>query len=148
MIFKTINRDNHSLLNTGRSTILFFHPTCIHCIMMRKEWEKMKEELKKRRRNCNIYEVNGEELHDIPTPLKSHVDGFPTIMNVENGHFKGSFQDERVLQKMLKFAEDNENLSRKPGKKTKSKKTTSKRRVNKNSKKKVNKKKRKTKRKI
>ena len=109
MIFKTIHRGNGNLLNTGRATVLFFHPTCIHCVMMRNEWEKMKEELKRKKKNCNIYEVSGEELAGIQTPLKQHVDGFPTIINIENGKFKESFQDQRILEKMLSFVEKNEN---------------------------------------
>ena len=111
MSYKIINQKNFGCLNKGRATVLFFHPTCIHCIMMRKEWEKMKESLKRRKRNCNIYEINGEELQTINTPLKGNVDGFPTIMNIENGTMKESFMGDRTMEKLIEFAEKNENTS-------------------------------------
>lgn len=117
MSFKIINQKNFGCLNKGRATVLFFHPTCIHCIMMRKEWEKMKESLKQRKRNCNIYEINGEELQTINTSLKENIDGFPTIMNIENGTMKESFMGDRTMEKLLKFAESNENIIIKPMKK-------------------------------
>ena len=111
MLFKNINQKNSDCLNKGRATVLFFHPTCIHCIMMRKEWEKMKESLKRRKRNCNIYEINGDELQSINTPLKGNIDGFPTIMNIENGTMKESFMGDRTMDKLIEFAESNENMT-------------------------------------
>ena len=121
MSFKIINQKNAGCLNKGRATVLFFHPTCIHCIMMRKEWEKMKESLKHRKKRCNVYEVNGEMLNTINTPLKNNIDGFPTIMNIENGSMKESFMGERTMEKLLKFAESNENMSLKPMKRKRGK---------------------------
>ena len=78
---------------------------------MRSDWEKMKESLKHRKKRCNVYEVNGEMLHTMNTPLKNNIDGFPTIMNIENGEMKESFMGERTMDNLLRFVESNENMT-------------------------------------
>ena len=128
MLFKNINQKNSGCLNKGRATVLFFIPRCIHCVNMRSDWEKMKESLKRRKKNCNIYEINGENLHEINTPLKNNIDGFPTIMNIENGSMKESFMGERTMENMLGFVESNENTSLPINMRRKRKRKTGKRR--------------------
>ena len=101
-----INNKNGHLLNNLNSkengTVLFYHPQCYHCQMMKPEWEKAKQLLMKEKKNCNIYEVNGEYMDDINHPLKNSVSGFPTILNLNNGKIQ-SFNEERNMNNMLQF---------------------------------------------
>ena len=107
-VFK-INASNSSLLNqlngTNNGTVLFYHPQCGHCQSMKPQWEKMKKRLFKK--NCNIYEVNGEHMDDMYHPMKEVVNGFPTILNVNNGKLT-SFEKERNTQNMIHFVLSNE----------------------------------------
>lgn len=99
-----INPNNKHLLNEligkGHGTILFYHPYCSHCIALKPEWEKMKNQLKNK--NCNIYEVNGEDLNEIEHPVKSMVDGFPSIINVKNDNYT-SYNNQRDAFNMAQF---------------------------------------------
>ena len=82
-----INENNTNLLdklnkkNTS-ATVLVFHDECHHCKMMKPEWEKMKQKL--HNKPANIFELNGRTLPLIDHPIKNVVDGFPTIMNINN----------------------------------------------------------------
>jgi hypothetical protein len=82
--------------------VLFHHPGCIHCIMMRPKWTQMIKELNNKNVHCKILEVNAEALPMIHHPL-SKVDGFPRLINVENGVEKDVFGDERNVDNMLQF---------------------------------------------
>ena len=103
-VFK-INADNSHLLNKlnggVNATILFFHPSCSHCHSMKPDWEKMKNKMKSRKR-CNIYEVNGENMENIHHPMKDTIQGFPTILNVNNGKID-EFDKERNSKNMIDF---------------------------------------------
>lgn len=81
--------------------ILFHSPTCIHCITLRPMWTKMIQELKNKNVNCRVLEVNAEVLPMINNPFK--VDGFPKIINLENGVQKDVFSEERNVNNMLDF---------------------------------------------
>jgi thioredoxin-like negative regulator of GroEL len=81
--------------------ILFHSPTCIHCITLRPLWTKMIHELKHKNVNCRVLEVNAEALPMINNPFK--VDGFPKIINLQNGVEKDVFTDERNVDNMLQF---------------------------------------------
>ena len=100
-LFNNINKEN--------ATVLFYHPNCIHCEMMRKNWETMKNKLQQRKKKCNIYEVNGEHMDSIEHPLKEKVQGFPTIMNVKNGKLLNYFEKERNIENMLNYVVSNSN---------------------------------------
>lgn len=100
-LFNDINREN--------ATVLFYHPSCIHCMMMRKNWESMKHKLQKNKKNCSIYEVNGEHIDSINHPIKDKIQGFPTIMNVKNGKLLNYFEKERNIENMLNYVLANKN---------------------------------------
>lgn len=108
-VFKITNQ-NASLLNqlNGREsgTILFYHPQCSHCMALKPEWERMKHELMKKKKNCNLFEVNGEYMDSINHPVKNVVDGFPTIVNVKNGKIS-NFEKERNANNMMNFILEN-----------------------------------------
>ena len=103
-----INRTNGNLLNdlngSNNGTVLFYHPQCSHCIALKPYWEEMKRKIGKK--NCNIYEVNGEDMDHIYHPMKETINGFPTILNVNNGKIK-HFEQERNTANMLRFVLSN-----------------------------------------
>ena len=94
-------------LRKGKATVLFFHPGCIHCTMMREPWEMMKKKLNSKNMQGNIYEVNGTCMDRVNHPIKENVMGFPTIMNVNNGKFQQNFEKERTMENMLDFVSQN-----------------------------------------
>ena len=83
-------------------TILYHHPQCIHCVMLRPKWNQMIEQLKKKNVNCRILEINADALNNVHHPL-GKVDGFPRIINVSNGVEKDVFDDTREVSNMLNF---------------------------------------------
>jgi hypothetical protein len=97
------NSNTFNDINHEDATILFYHPSCIHCVMMRENWEKAKQQVQRSKKPCNIYEVNGEHLNNIDHPLKGEIQGFPTIMNAHNGKLKEYFEKERNIDNMVKF---------------------------------------------
>ena len=99
--------DFNKKYNNMNGTILFHHPQCMHCLMMMAQWNRMKEELKKRNVNTHIIEVNGEDMDLFNNPLKNKVDGFPTILNLNNGKCNGKFEKERNLENLLEFVMSN-----------------------------------------
>lgn len=87
-------------IKTMSGVVLFHHPSCVHCIMLRPKWEMMKKKLK-----CagDIMEVNAGALENSNSPIKEHVQGFPMLIGVKNGDMKEKFADERSIENMLRF---------------------------------------------
>jgi hypothetical protein len=65
----------------------------------------MKNQLKSQK-NCNIYEVNGEHMNSIHHPMTNTINGFPSILNVNNGKIT-QFEKERNTQNMIQFVLSN-----------------------------------------
>jgi len=89
-------------VNGMNGTILYHHPQCIHCVMLRPKWNQMIDQLKKKNVNCRILEINADALNNVHHPL-GKVDGFPRIINVSNGVEKDVFNDTREVSNMLQF---------------------------------------------
>tara|TARA_Y100000389_G_C17471366_1_gene531538 strand:- start:20318 stop:21004 length:687 start_codon:yes stop_codon:yes gene_type:complete len=104
-----INENNTNLLDklnkkNSNATVLVFHDECHHCKMMKPEWDKMKQKL--HNKPANIFELNGRTLPLIDHPIKNVVDGFPTIMNINNQKIT-PFQQDRSANNFIKFVESN-----------------------------------------
>ena len=87
-------------------TILFHHPGCIHCVMLRPKWNQMIKQLKNKKVHYQVLEVNADALPLIHHPLVK-VEGFPYIVNVQNGQRSDVFSEERNVANMLKFVINN-----------------------------------------
>jgi hypothetical protein len=87
-------------IKTMSGVVLFHHPSCIHCIMLKPKWEMMKKKLK-----CagDIMEVNAGALEKSNSPFKENVQGFPMLIGVKDGNMKERFGDERSIENMLRF---------------------------------------------
>ena len=80
--------------------VLFHHPGCVHCIMLKPKWEMMKKQIKS---EGEIMEVNAQALEKSNNPIKNQIDGFPTIVRISNGQIKDKFAEERNIENMLRF---------------------------------------------
>jgi hypothetical protein len=94
----SLKLDKH--LPTMSGVILFHHPGCIHCIMLKPKWEMMK---KKINTGGEIMEVNAKALEGSKHPIRNKIDGFPMIVCVQNGEIKEKFSEERNIENMLQF---------------------------------------------
>ena len=80
--------------------VLFHHPGCIHCIMLKPKWDIMKKKLNT---GGDIMEVNVTALEQSNSPMRNEVHAYPMIVRVENGKIKDQFKEERNIDNMLKF---------------------------------------------
>ena len=80
--------------------VLFHHPGCIHCIMLKPKWEQMKKQLQT---DGEIMEVDVSALEDSKSPMRNEVQGYPMIVHVENGKIAHHFKEERNIDNMIKF---------------------------------------------
>lgn len=113
------NRNALDQLKRENATILVFHPQCIHCMMMRQAWDETMNKVKGKK-NCNVYEINGEDLDEVNNAsVSSNVRGFPTIMNMKKGNLMNYFEKERNVQNMTDFILSNMEKKKKPKNKTK-----------------------------
>ena len=107
------NRNELNNLKNENATILVFHPQCIHCMMMREAWNETIDKIKKKR-DCNVYEINGEYLDEVNNEnVSSNIRGFPTIMNMRKGNLHNYFEKERNVQNMTDFILSNIEKKRK-----------------------------------
>jgi thiol-disulfide isomerase/thioredoxin len=94
----SLKLDKH--LPTMNGVILFHHPGCIHCIMLKPKWELMKKKINS---GGEIMEVNAKALEESKNPIRNKIDGFPMIVRVQNGEITDKFSEERNIENMLQF---------------------------------------------
>ena len=87
-------------INNMNGIVLFHHPGCIHCIMLKPKWDMMK---KKINMPGEIMEVNAMALEKSNSPIKNKIEGFPMIVRINNGEITDKFAEERNVENMLKF---------------------------------------------
>lgn len=97
--------DYEQKIKNMNGPVLYHMPGCMHCTMMRPDWVKMIKELKNRKVQCQILEVNSDALSMIQHPLaeKAGKEGFPRLINMQNGQEKDVFSDDRTVANMLQF---------------------------------------------
>ena len=80
--------------------VLFHHPSCIHCIMLRPKWEMMKKQLNN---DGEIMEVEVSALEQSTNPIRNEIQGYPSIVHVKDGKIAHHFKEERNIENMIKF---------------------------------------------
>ena len=103
-----INLSN--LLKDGDWMVLYYADWCGHCQHMKPEWQKVVNKMKSSNM-VNVAEIESSHIGDLVN--KPQVNGFPTIKMYNNGNEKANFEDERVADKMEKFAMSNATKSTK-----------------------------------
>ena len=93
-----------NLLKDGDWMVLYYADWCGHCQTMKPEWQKVVNKMK----TTNIVNVAEVESNHINSLInKPQVNGFPTIKMYNSGIEKANFEEERVADKMEKFAISN-----------------------------------------
>ena len=80
--------------------VLFHHPSCIHCIMLKPKWEMMKKQINN---YGEIMEVDVSALEQSTSPIRHEIQGYPTIVHVKDGKIAHHFKEERNIDNMIKF---------------------------------------------
>ena len=93
-----------NLLKDGDWMILYYADWCGHCQTMKPEWNKVVKKMKTNN-NVNIAEVESKHIDNLVN--KPTIQGFPTIKMYNSGKEIANFEDERVADKMEKFAMSN-----------------------------------------
>ena len=114
-----------NLLKDGDWMVLYYADWCGHCNTMKPEWKKVVNKMNIRNNSrsnsmnkINLAEIESTHIGDLIN--KPQVDGFPTIKMYNNGSEVAKFEDERIADKMEKFALSNSRHSsmvRKPASK-------------------------------
>ena len=118
-----------SILNTNICLIGVFNEYCIHCKMMKPEWNKFKnlDIKKKRQKNIYIIEIDNNLLNNLNIDyISKHVNGYPSILLSDNGRFVKEYNNDRTHDNMLKFIYNYINKKTKTKKQRKPKKQTKK----------------------
>jgi thioredoxin-like negative regulator of GroEL len=91
---------NREGLDSGKELVLVHMNNCGHCKKMMPEWKKCKKQ-----NNTGIkivdYEMNTTKGKDL---VKKHnINGFPTILLIENGKKLDTYNGERTSESILEF---------------------------------------------
>jgi len=98
-----------NLLKDGNWMVLYYAEWCGHCKTMKPEWQKVVNKMSKSN-NVNVAEVESEHIPELAH--KPKVDGFPSIKMYNKGKEVSNYEDERVADKIEKFANDNANTKK------------------------------------
>ena len=98
-----------NLLKDGNWMVLYYAEWCGHCKTMKPEWQKVVNKMSKSN-TVNVAEVESEHIGELAH--KPKVDGFPSIKMYNKGSEVSNFEDERVADKIEKFANDNANVKK------------------------------------
>jgi len=109
---KVVSPDDASnlsnLLKDGDWMVLYYAEWCGHCKTMKPEWEKVVSKMKDTGK-VNIAEVESNWIENLKD--KPAIEGYPTIKMYNSGKEIAKFEDERVADKMEKFALSNSKSS-------------------------------------
>lgn len=108
---KVLSKDDafnlSDLIKDGDWMVLYYAEWCGHCQNMKPEWAKVISKIKQSNKKINIADVKSDFIEDLKH--KPQIEGFPTIKMYNNGKEVAKFQDDRVADKMEKFALSNSN---------------------------------------
>ena len=108
MYIKVASKDDavklSDLLKDGDWMVLYYAEWCGHCNEMKPEWKKVVEKMGKSK-TVNVADVESAHIGELAD--KPQVEGFPTIKMYNNGKEVANFKDDRVADKMEKFALSN-----------------------------------------
>ena len=93
-----------NLLKDGDWMVLYYADWCGHCTTMKPEWQKVVNKMKQSN-IVNVAEVESTHIADLVN--KPEVNGFPSIKMYNSGTETANFEDERIADKMEKFAMSN-----------------------------------------
>ena len=98
------------LLKDGNWMVLYYAEWCSHCKTMKPEWKKAVDNVSNNKVAINVAEVESSHIGNLSEP--PNVDGYPTIKMYNNGKEVAKFEDERVADKIEKFAISNSSVKK------------------------------------
>lgn len=99
------NKENIKELLSKKTCIIgVFSKSCIHCQIMKPEWNNLKNKLKKINTNSIFLEIDSDQLNYLDySILTNSIKGFPAIMVFKNGKLKKEYNGKRTANDMFKF---------------------------------------------
>jgi protein disulfide-isomerase-like protein len=108
MHFKVLSEQDAANLSNklkdGDWMVLYYADWCGHCKTMKPEWQKVVNKFSGNQ-SVNVAEVESTLIDKLSH--RPQVQGFPTIKMYQSGNEVAQFEDERVADKMEKFALSN-----------------------------------------
>ena len=112
-----------SILKNNICLVGIFSNDCIHCKMLKPEWNKLKT--KKTYNKYLVLELNSNVLSNLNIELLSNnFNGYPSILLINNGKFVKEYNNERTFNSIHKFCINYINKITKTAKSTKSSKSS------------------------
>ena len=102
-----------NLMKDGDWIVLYYANWCGHCNTMKPEWQKVVDTMKNPSNTNNINIADIETSHIDQLTHKPEIAGFPTIKMYNSGNEIANFEDERIADKIHKFALSNSSKSSK-----------------------------------
>ena len=99
--------DAHKLsemIKSGDWMVLFYSEGCVHCDMMKPEWNKVYQKFPK---NMNIAQVERDCIPELK--FNPEIMGYPTIKMYNDSKEVAEFNEDRTYNKMMEFAEKHRN---------------------------------------
>lgn len=93
------------LLKDGNWMVLYYAEWCSHCKTMKPEWKKAVDNVSNNKDTINVAEIESSHIGNLSE--SPNVDGYPTIKMYNNGKEVAKFEDERIADKIEKFAINN-----------------------------------------
>lgn len=93
---------NDIIKKSPNITILFHWNMCGHCAALKPTWDKVCKKYNNVS-NCDILNVEVDQLKFMSEKYKKGVQGFPTIIKYKNGKRIGEYNEERSLKMIDKF---------------------------------------------
>lgn len=102
---KNVEKDYiHKLLKEKICLIGVFSKLCIHCKLMKQQWNFLKKKLKNKKCNGLLLEIDSQQLNYIDySSLNKSINGFPSIMVFKNGKLVKEYNGNRTQKDMFKF---------------------------------------------
>ena len=100
-----------NLLKDGDWMVLYYAEWCGHCTTMKPEWKKVADKMNTNNK-VNVAEIESTHIDHLVD--KPKIDGFPTIKMYNSGKEVAKFEDERIADKIEKFALSNSTKVNKP----------------------------------
>ena len=102
----------NDLVKNKHSIIKAYSPTCMHCIMMSEEWDKLQEKMEHNKKIDQskkplLISLRNDALSLIDHPITGHIHGFPTIIELkEDGTIGQQYTGPRTMNEMGKWIMD------------------------------------------
>ncbi len=97
--YKIIN----NLLINSDCLVSIFSKSCIHCKIMKPEWNMFKKKLKNINSNLILFDIDYNYLNNIDNSILKNIAGLPSILIFKNNNIFKEYNGDRTCNDLLKF---------------------------------------------